>query len=112
MLFISERENGMNKFPGRVAASTKIVAYTTGSPCTSISSGSTPARGGSGSLPRQLAHPQKKAVLALSNPATLPIVRGLIVNEAAPARAIEIIIVIQVQLSTVENTRPRYSFGT
>src|SRR2546421_760070 len=86
--------------------------YTTGSPCTSTSSGSTPARAGSGSLPRQLADPQKRAVLALRHPATAPIVRGSTLTEAAPASAIEIIIVIHVQLSMVENTRPRYSFDT
>jgi len=46
-------------FAGCVAARVKkSVSYTTGSPCNSTSSGSTPTRAGSGSLPRQLAQPQ------------------------------------------------------
>ena len=70
-----------------------VFHQTTGSPCTSISSGSIPARAGSGNRPVQLAHSQKNAVLELSTPDTTPIMRGLQVSDATPAPAIETIIV-------------------
>jgi hypothetical protein len=52
--------------------------YATGSPCTSISLTSTLAGSGKGRRPVQFAQPQKIAVVELSNPATVPIVRGLL----------------------------------
>ena len=55
---------------------------------------------------------RREKVLALKHPATAPIIRGLTDSDAAPASAMEIIIVIHVQLSIVANTRPRYSFET
>ena len=69
-----------------------------------------PAGVGAGSLPRQFAHPQNSAVLALKQPATVPMILGLVLCDASPASAIETIIVIQVHVSIVEKTRPRYSF--
>src|SRR6202034_245913 len=89
-----------------------VAHYTTGSPWTSISSGSTPSRAGSGNRPVQLAHSQKKAVLELSKPDATPMVRGLQLWDATPAPAIESIIVDQDIVSMVANTRPRNSSET
>src|ERR1700722_8291400 len=89
-----------------------VAHHTTGSPCTSISSGSTPSRAGSGNRPVQLAQSQKKAVLELSRPETTPIDRGLQVWDATPAPAIESIMVDHCIVSMVAKTRPRNSFDT
>src|SRR5579859_4081041 len=86
--------------------------YAAGSPCTSISAGSTPSNAGSGSLPAKLAHPHQNAVDVLKTAATAPMMRGLAWSEAQPATLIETIIVIQVQVSMVEKTRPRNSCPT
>ena len=83
-----------------------------GSPWTSISSGSTPSRAGSGSRPVKCAQPQNIAVVELSAPATAPMVRGSQYCEAMPASIIEIIMTDQVVDSMVANTRPRNSSGT
>src|SRR5580704_8716062 len=85
--------------------------HTTGSPCTPISSASTPALAGSGRRPVQLAHSQKNAVLELSTPEMAPIVRGLHEVEAIPAPIIDSIIIDQFIVSMVANTRPRNSSG-
>src|ERR1700691_6597957 len=77
-----------------------------------MSSGSTPESAGSGSRPVQFAQPQKIAVLELKTPAQAPITRGLTCVDANPAIAIESIMVIQFQLSTVAKTRPRNSSET
>src|SRR5205085_11158670 len=62
--------------------------HTVGSPWTSTSSGSTPARVGSGSLPLRLPQAQKIAVVELRAPAHNPIVLGLTWSESSPAMAI------------------------
>src|SRR5258708_17468171 len=87
-------------------------AYTRGSPWTSTSSLSTPARIGSGSRLVQFAHSQKSAVLELSTPDTTPIMRGLHVLDASPAPSIETIIMDHVMVSIVAKTRPRNSSET
>src|SRR3984885_14331591 len=89
-----------------------MVSQTTRSPWTSISSGSTPSRAGSGRRPVQLAHSQKNAVLELNRPDTTPIDRGLQVWDATPAPAIESIIVDHCIVSMVAKTRPRNSLET
>src|SRR5207302_10028714 len=78
--------------------------YTRGSPWTSTSSLSTPARIGSGRRLVQFAHSQKRAVLELSTPDTTPIMRGLHVLDASPAPSIESIIMDHVMVSIVANT--------
>ena len=61
----------------------------------------------------KFAQAQKIAVLELNTPLQAPITRGLTwAPEANPATAMESIIVIQFQLSMVENTRPRNSSET
>src|SRR5579863_1162284 len=91
---------------------TLALRYTTGSPCTSTSFGSTPSAAGCGRRPVQLAHSQKMAVLELNNPEAAPIMRGLHFWDASPAPSIESIIIDQDIVSMVANTRPRNSSGT
>src|ERR1022692_2459129 len=86
--------------------------YTTGSPCTSTSAGSTPSAAGCGRRPVQLAHNQKMAVLELNSPDTAPIMRGLHLWDASPAPSIESIIIDHDNVSMVANTRPRNSSET
>src|SRR5690348_3692493 len=75
-------------------------------------SSSSSANAGSGSLPVQLAQPQKMAVDELSAPETAPIVRILKYCEALPAAIMESIIVDQFMVSMVEKTRPRKRSST
>ena len=67
---------------------------------------------GSGSRRLKFAHNQKNAVLELSNPDIAPMVRGLQTCDETPAPNIDSIIIAQVMVSMVANTRPRNSSGT
>jgi len=78
-----------------------------GSPWISISSGSTPSHAGSGNRPVTFAQPQSIAVVELSAPAMVPMVRGSQYCDATPASNMEIIITDHVVDSMVANTRPR-----
>ena len=59
-----------------------------------------------------MAQAQKKAVDVLNSAAMTPMMRGLAWPVAQPAMDIESIMVIHVQVSIVEKTRPRNSCDT
>src|ERR1022692_1107527 len=86
--------------------------YTVGSPWTSISSGSTPSRAGSGRRPVRWAQPQNIAVVELKTPAMAPMVRGSQGWLEIAARVMDTIMTLHCTLSMVEKTRPRYPSAT